>query len=48
MDYTQRVWIMYIVFSLKFLTVREPSTERHFIVWAAKINQNVYYKGILT
>ena len=37
-----------IVFSLNFLTVKELSTERHFIVWAAKINRHVYYKGILT
>ena len=37
-----------IVFSLNFLTVKELSTERHFIVWAAKLNQHVYYKGILT
>ena len=45
----QRVSIMYIiVFSLNFLTVKELSTERHFIVWAAKLNQHVYYKGILT
>ena len=34
-----------IVFSLNFLTVKELSAERHFIVWAAKLNQ---YKGILT
>ena len=49
MEYTQKVWIMYIiVFSLNFLTVNELSTERHFIVWAAKLNQHVYYKGIMT
>ena len=36
-----------IVFSLKFLTMKELSTERHFIVWAAKLNQNVYCKRIL-
>ena len=36
-----------IVFTLKFLTMKELSTERHFIVWAAKLNQNVYYKRIL-
>ena len=48
MEYTQRVWIMYIiVFSLNFLTVKELSTERHFIVWAAKINQHICSKGIL-
>ena len=49
MENSQRVWIMcIIVFSLNFLTVKELSTERHFIVWAAKLNQHVYYKGILT
>ena len=49
MDYTQRVCIMYIIeSSMNFLTVKEPSIERHFIVWSAKQNQYVYYKGILT
>ena len=48
-EYRQGVWIMYIiVFSLNFLTVNELSTERHFIVWAAKLNQHIYNKGILT
>ena len=32
---------------LNFLTVKELSTERHFIVWAAKLNQHVCSKGIL-
>ena len=36
-----------IVFSLNFLTVNELSTERHFIVWAAKLNHYIYFKGIL-
>ena len=46
MEYTQRVWIIYIiVFSFNFLTVKELSTERHFIVQAAKLNQG---KGIFT
>ena len=36
-----------IVFSLNFLTVTKLSTERHFIVWAAKLNQHIYIKGIL-
>ena len=41
MEYTQRVWIMYIIaFSLKFLTA-----EKHLFLGAAKLNQ---YKGILT
>ena len=49
MEYTQRVWIMcIIVISLKFLTMNELSTKRHFIVWAAKLNQHVYYKSIMT
>ena len=46
MEYIQRVWIMnIIVFSLNFLTLKEQNTERHFFVWAAKLNQ---HKGILT
>ena len=45
MENSQRVWILYIVFSLNFLTVKELSTERHFIIWAAKLNQNGY-KGV--
>ncbi len=46
MENSQRVWILcIIVLSLKFLTVKELSTERHFIIWAAKLNQNGY-KGI--
>ena len=48
MENSQRVWIMYIVFSLKFLTVKELNTERHFIVWAAKLIQHICSKGILT
>ena len=44
MEYTHRVWIMYIiVFSLNFLTA-----ERHLILGAAKLNQHIYFKGILT
>ena len=30
------------------MTVKKLSTERNFILWAAKLNQHVYYKGILT
>ena len=49
MDNSQRLWILcIIVFSLKFLTVKELSTERRFLVWAAKLNQHGYYKGIMT
>ena len=47
MENSQRVWIMYIMFSLKFLTVKELNTKRHFIVWAAMLIQHVYYKAIL-
>ena len=36
-----------IVFSLNYLTVKELSTKRHFIVWATKLNQHIYFKGIL-
>ena len=28
--------------------MKELSTERHFIIWAAKLNQNGYHKGIMT
>ena len=45
---SQRVWILYIVFSLNFLTVKELNTERYFIVWAAKLIQHVCSKGIMT
>ena len=49
MEYTQRVWIMYIiVLSLNFLTVKKLSTKRHFIIWTAKLNQHIYFKGIMT
>ena len=37
-----------IVFYLNFLTVKEFSTARHFIVWAAKLNQPMYFKDFLT
>ena len=48
MKYKQRVWIMYnTVFSLSYLTVKELSTEEHFIIWTAKLNQHIYFKGIL-
>ena len=48
MENLQRVWILcVVVFSLNFLTTKELSTERHFVVWA-KLNQHVYYEGILT
>ncbi len=46
MENSKKFWILcIIVLSLKFLTVKELSTERHFIIWAAKWNQNGY-KGI--
>ena len=48
MENSHSVWIMFIVFSLNFLTVKELNTERNFIVWSAKLIQHVYYKAILT
>ena len=33
---------------MNFLTVNKLSTERHFIVWAAKLHQHIYFKSILT
>ena len=39
--------IIMLSLNLNFLTIKELSTERHFIVWAAKINQHIYFKGIL-
>ena len=40
-------YVYYCVF-FEFMTVKELSTERYFIVWTAKLNQRVYYKGLLT
>ena len=37
-----------ILLCLNFLTVKELSTKRHFIVWAAKLNQHICFKGILS
>ena len=48
MEHTQRVWIMYIIVFYYYLTVKELSTERHFIIWAVKINQHICSKGIMT
>ena len=49
MENSQRAWILYIiVLSLNFLTVKELCTERHFIIWTAKLNQNGHHKGIMT
>ena len=49
MENSQRTWILYIiVFSLNSLTVKELNTERHFIVWSAKLNQHICSKGIMT
>ena len=49
MEYTHRESGLYIiVFSFNFLTVKELATERHFIVWAAKLNQRTTFKGIMT
>ena len=48
MENSQRVWILYIVFSLNFLTVKELNTEKHSIVWSAKLNQHISSKDIMT
>ena len=49
MENTQRVWITCItVFSLNFLTVKKLSTEKHFIVSVANLNQHICSKGIMT
>ena len=37
-----------IVLFLNFLTANELNTEKNFIAWAAKLNQHVYYKSIMT
>ena len=48
MENSQSLGYIYYLFSLNFLTVEELSTRRHFIVWTAKLNQHVYYKGVMT
>ncbi|CAO2605683.1 hypothetical protein LEMLEM_LOCUS12556 [Lemmus lemmus] len=47
MENIRRVWIMFVVFSLKFLTVKELNIKRHFTGWAAKLIQHIYSKGVL-
>ena len=37
-----------LFFFFRFLTVNELSTERYFTVQAAKLNQHIYFIGILT
>ena len=50
MENSQRNWdsVYYCVFFNFFLTVKELSTEIHFIVWSAKLNQHICSKGIMT
>lgn len=36
-----------IMFSLNFLTVNEVTSERHWIVWATKLNRHIYIKSAL-
>ena len=48
MEYTESLDYVYYCVFFNFLTVKELSTKRHFIVWAAKQNQDIYFKGILT
>ena len=38
---------VYCIF-FEFLTAKGLNAERHFIIWAAKLNQNGYHKGIMT
>ena len=40
-------YVYYFVFS-ELLTVNEITTQRLFIVLTAKVNQYIYFKGILT
>ena len=48
MESSQSLDSVYYVFSSNCLTLKELSIERSFIVWAAQLNQHVYYKGIMT
>ena len=45
MENTQRLWAMYIVPSLDFLTINGLTAERHLIVGGAKLNQPKYFTG---
>ena len=48
MENRHRIWIIVIiVFSFNFLTVNELTAERQCIAKAAKLNQHIYFKGIL-
>ena len=35
-----------IVFSLNFWNVKDLSTEKHFIIWVTKLDQNGYHKSM--
>ena len=48
MENTQNLDYVYYCVFFEFLTVKELSTERHFIVWDVKLYQHKYYKGIMT
>ena len=48
MENSQSLGYVYYYAIFNCLTVNELSIERHFILWAAKKNQRVYYKGIMT
>ena len=48
MENRHRIWIIVIiVFSFNFLTVNELTAERQWVAKAAKLNQHIYFKGIL-
>ena len=48
MENRHRIWILIIiVFSFNILTVNELTTERQWVAKAAKLNQHIYFKGIL-
>ena len=46
--YTESLNYVYYCVFFNFLTVKELSTERIFIVCADKLIQHIYYKGMLT
>ena len=48
MENRHRIWIIaIIVFSFNFLTVNELTAERQWFAKAVKLNQPIYFKGIL-
>ena len=48
MENRHRIWIIVIiVFSFNFLTVNDLTAERQWVAKSAKLNQHIYFKGIL-